>query len=180
MIVVTGGRASGKTSAVIRWLLENIQHRAIIVADRREAEHVLYMIRDAAKIKYDFRPHVIAAQDLQIGGYHRGQSMRALHFPEVAIDDATRVFKVLFGVDLDFMSVNATWIPLAPPDDVVKVKLYTDKELEATRPGPDPEWVDAAIVGEIRSEEYTEDDSPFDERPTPPRRPGRYKLRGND
>jgi len=133
MFVVTGGRQTGKTDAICRWLAENPPARCVIVVNHRRKEHLLQRLQDMygrAMRNYRWQDHIYPAVEMQIGGYGRGG--RAFHYPEVAIDDLQEVFGVLFGVQLGFATMNATWIPLgeSTSSDTVKAEVVNDHMIE--------------------------------------------------
>jgi hypothetical protein len=99
----------------------------VIVGTRDRKAYIVDRLRSHIK-DYPWQVHVYNAQELQIGGYHR----RAFSFPEVAIDDAEYVFSVLFGTRLEFMSMNATYIPLGPAQpDTIKADATIVPEIAA-------------------------------------------------
>jgi hypothetical protein len=142
MIVLTGGRQSGKTEALCRWMHERPETRCVIVADHGRAKYVLDRLHSGHLARYNWKPHVMTATDIQIGGYNRGYK-HAFHFPEVCIDDLEDVFKVLFGVTLEFATMSATWIPLSPNNSPVKAEVI-DPTLILERAA----WVEPYIVDE--------------------------------
>jgi len=128
VIIVAGGRRTGKTEAILRWIAESPEMRCVIVKDNDRAAYIIDRLRSYIK-DYPWRQHVITAGQIAIGGYTRGRNP-AFHFPEVAIDDAEEVFSVMFGVTLEFMSMNATYIPLGPQQpDVVRARATIQTEI---------------------------------------------------
>lgn len=128
MIVVTGGRQTGKTEAVVRWLAENPGHRAIVVGDFDRANYIIKRLRERFPNYFHWKEHVIIAS----GDYIFNSRPQFQRFHQVAIDDADYVLAKVLGAQVDFMTVNATWIPLSPNNDPVKVDVIQDKEIEAS------------------------------------------------
>jgi len=126
VIVVTGGRQSGKTNAVIRWLLEQPGERAVIVGSFERADYIIKQLRQF-DFRFPWKEHIIIANGDYIFNSQRGLS----RFHHLAIDDAEYVLSRAFGADIDFMTVNATWIPLAPSTETVRAEVIQDKEIEA-------------------------------------------------
>lgn len=134
MIVVTGGRRSGKTSAVIRWLLERPGQRGVIVVDRSRARFFMDAIREAAPHldPEHFRGMIVTAEKFY------GPVSRGTHWPftEVAIDDAEDVLRVMLGSIVGFMAMTATWIPLAPATpEPIKAQVVNNELPFDTEPG---------------------------------------------
>jgi len=130
MIIVAGGRQTGKTTAVCRWIAEDPDRRCVIVAHEGRAQYIIDRLRSHIR-DYPWKHHVITANQIGIGGYSRGRNP-AFQFPQVAIDDAEEVFRVLYGVTLEFMSMNATYIPLGPAQpDVVKAEATITPQIAA-------------------------------------------------
>jgi hypothetical protein len=128
MIVLTGGRRSGKTAAIIRWLLEDPQRRAVVVTDARMRDHILYRLQDTLP-SYDWRHQVITANDY--ARYQRGGG----HSPytELAFDDLEKILEIMFGAHAEMATVNATWIPLGPIVHTVKAEVVdNDRDIRST------------------------------------------------
>lgn len=113
VIVLTGGRASGKTSAMIRWVMENPQERGILCLDRRRAEHIVSMMHRAyPDFQWEWKNNVITVEYMErrfSRGVGRGEYGP---FREIGIDDAEEVLSRLFGSRVEMAAMNATWIPL--------------------------------------------------------------------
>lgn len=123
MIILTGGRASGKTSAIIRWLVEAPGHRGIVCVDEQRKRHIINMLRDAyPHMDVSWKNHVLTADFVFASG---GQNMRGRFMPELAIDDCETVLMRLLGSRIEMATMNATWIPLgAPQPDLIKAEVY--------------------------------------------------------
>jgi hypothetical protein len=103
---------------------EDPDRRCVIVANRDRLDYILNRLRAGRLRNYDWKDHIITAQSIQIGGYTRGRSP-AFHYPEVCVDDLEDVFKVLFGADLQFATMTATWLPLGPVEPI-KADVYAE------------------------------------------------------
>lgn len=163
VIVLTGGRRSGKTTALIRWLCERPVSRCIFVVSEDRRRHLLNQLRDTLP-NYDWRPHVLVA-DRYFGGLI---GRMRVPFPEVAFDDMETILEHMLQANVEMVALNATWIPLAPVDpEPIRIPSYQDLEEAAKR----------IRVSEVPPEILAYDDSPFDVPPgsLPPR-----QIRGRD
>lgn len=141
MIVVTGGRQSGKTEAICRWMFERPGGRAVIVANMVRKQYILGRLSVGGLRAYPWKNYVISATEIQVGGYSRGMNP-AFHVPEVCIDDLEDVFQVLFGVSLEFVTMTATWLPLGPVEPI-KVDAQAGEATKEILAYDDPEFVQA-------------------------------------
>jgi len=137
MIVVTGGRRSGKTSAVIRWLLED-PNRGVVVRDHRRRQHFEGMLRESAPHidPAHFKRNILTTEDLyglmfRGGGMHPRSPRGHLPFSELAFDDGEEVLEQLFGARVGFIAMTATWIPLGPSQpDRVQAEVVTGHQID--------------------------------------------------
>jgi len=129
MIVVTGGRRSGKTSAVIRWLLEDPQYRAVAVLNHERRQHLRAMLREVVPHINPTNFRILTVQELY--GFMVAPNQQRGDIHEIAIDDAEEVLKQLFGARVGFMAMTATWIPLgAVEPDRVRAEVVTDHQID--------------------------------------------------
>ena len=152
MIVVTGGRRSGKTTTVIRWFLEAPGQRAILVVDESRRKHILRSLRESAPHidPNQFGKYIITAETYygQLG--HRG------HWPwtQIAIDDAEDVLYKLLGANVEFMAMTATWIPIGPVP-TVKAEVIQDNQIQGhfdREPGEPAPHRPARRIGNVQVE----------------------------
>lgn len=133
MIVLTGGRQSGKTSAVIRWLMEAPGHRGVLVLNEDRKIHLIRTLQRAYPDligRVHWRDYVITVDDVQ-GGFFRGRDHRHGPFVELGIDDAEEVLSRLFGSRVEMAAMTATWIPLSQNNDTIKAYVEQPRHLRA-------------------------------------------------
>lgn len=141
MIVLTGGRQSGKTSALIRWLMES-PDRGILCLDQQRAEHLVRTLQRAYPyIRRNWRENIVTVEGML--HFIRGRGSRLSlsgPFREMGIDDAEEVLSKLFGTQVGIAAMTATWIPLSQGNDTIKAYV------EEPRPIGDEIHYDAEIV----------------------------------
>ncbi len=130
MIVIVGGRQSGKSEAVLRWLMEHPGQRGVVVLDIDRKRHLLHRLHDHMP-SFPWAQHIITVGDaMNARGYggHFGQAPGP--WPEMAIDDAEDVMSRLFGARVEFAAMNGTYIPLGPvPQNTIKADATVTSEL---------------------------------------------------
>lgn len=112
MIVVVGGRRTGKTAAICRWLAECPNRRGIIVLSEDRKLHILNRLHDHMP-NYQWGQHLFSVHEMvNMRGYGNRFGQARGPYPEMAIDDTDEVLSVLFGATVKFAAINATYIPL--------------------------------------------------------------------
>jgi hypothetical protein len=113
MFVIVAGRGAGKTTALVDWFFEHPGYRGIIVAnDSIKRNMVRELARKAAQLGFErctpkwLTPFVVSARDFAMHGWLRGHQAR-----QWAIDDADQVLQTMFGVEIDYVAMNATLVP---------------------------------------------------------------------
>jgi len=111
MYVITGGRQSGKTEAMYRWLTDDLEHRIIVVSDqRRVAEHVRELHRRFPNIvdwpwQKNFMTWAVALGRHASAGHRQGA--------QFAFDDVDELLRSLVhGADVTVVTMTATSIPI--------------------------------------------------------------------
>lgn len=107
MIVYVAGRQQGKTTAIVRWLLEDPQHRCILVGDQERKKHIMRFLYRFAPIrdKKFWEDRIFLAAPIHF--QQRGYLAR-----EIGIDDLEYVLGILFRSEVQFVTTTAT--PLGP------------------------------------------------------------------
>jgi hypothetical protein len=137
VIVLTGGRASGKTSALIRWVMENPSERGILCLDEQRARHIIHMFeRVYPNFTWEWKHNVVTVQYMLYSTRGRGNHLSLQGpFREIGIDDAEEVLSRLFGSRVGMAVMNATWIPLGNvSDNNDRVKAYVEEPISIDAP----------------------------------------------
>ncbi len=127
MIVFVAGRQQGKTIAVVRWLLEDPQRRALLVAtqDRKnEIMRMLYQLAYMRDRRYWEQRIIVGSPDF-LEGYAP---------VEVGIDDLDTLLEQIFRLRVEFVTINATLIHPEPyrPEGFIDGECWPEdsKEIE--------------------------------------------------
>ena len=106
----TADRASGKTTAAIRWVERDPERRAIIVATAREAQNVGHLIRrNVADVDVAARIRVFHVGQLMAGPMHH----RDL---EIWVDDPARVLTAWLREAHGLVAEHGAVTPTGPLD----------------------------------------------------------------
>lgn len=179
MIVLTGGRASGKTTALIRWVLERPDARCIFVLNAERQRYLIDRLLDAfPHWNYkDWQQHVLIYHNYFGGVISRGI---IVPYPEVAFDDLDEILATMLRARVEIATLNATWIPLAPPTpEAIKVDSRIVPELESVEIIPvertEKKLLTSGALTEVAKADPRWDIPPGSEPPRPTR--GRYSKR---
>lgn len=156
MIIFAAGRRMGKTTAVVSWLLEDPQHREVLVASQDRKRHLLQMIGRA--IGYSMPRSFWENKILVASDWDRvRQHIRYGGASAVAIDDAEHVLASIMGAPVEFMAASATVIRATMPE-----KEYVDGDIVEEEDG----WERAELE---RCKQITYQDGPKTHQRRPPR-----------
>jgi hypothetical protein len=112
LFVLITGRQMGKTQAIVSWLMENPEWRAVIVSNKERAEYLLARIRRtplASLGKKYWEERIITASRFPM-------ALRGHGFFEVALEDFESLFETMYGVKVGFMVATGTVIAPDMPD----------------------------------------------------------------
>lgn len=154
MIIYGAGRRMGKSTAIVSWLLEDPEHRIILVHQQQRKLHLISMI--GKMINYSvprkfWEARVVVSNDWA----HLSRRMHERH-NAIAIDDAEEVLRTLLGSPVELMTCTATVIKVPTPGEQ---KDYID--VDFTEDG----WAKQEITP--RRQITFEDGASSDQRRTP-------------
>jgi hypothetical protein len=145
MFVMVAGRQQGKSLTILNWLMEQPNRRGILTSDNKRRQYLLHMLeRLYPNLTYIPGRGYWSQRILVVDERPFGAGLR--RFAELGIDDAETVLERMFNARVEFVTLNATLIPVAPrmappqeQGDFVDgdwseqehAKLMSRKELEA-------------------------------------------------
>jgi hypothetical protein len=115
MIIYGAGRRQGKSTAIVSWLLEDPEHRTVLVHDYQRVQHLVYMIGKIVGYnlpKKFWEDRIMVIRDLSELARFRG-----MHHREFAIDDVDEVLRSFLGAPITLMTATATVIKVPTPGE---------------------------------------------------------------
>lgn len=108
MIILAGGRQSGKTTSCIKWMLEQPGQRHLLVANEERRRDVVRQLQQCLPQFQDWQAYVSVPRNLS--EMSRGRNL--VWGSELGIDDLELVLQVIFTPRVELATVNATEIPI--------------------------------------------------------------------